>query len=99
LDPAAASVGAPAGIDLGAAAAASAAIFGGTSASSSAAAAVAAGVASAASSSTGKSYVQSGPSKLSWDMKIPPAVISKLISLSYHSTYWQNSIKITSTKV
>ena len=63
MDPAAAaaaSVGAPAGIDLGAAAAASAAIFGGTSASSSAAAAaaVAAGVASAASSSTGKSYVQ-----------------------------------------
>jgi E3 ubiquitin-protein ligase TRIP12 len=59
LDPAiaasGASVGAPAGIDLGAAAAASAAIFGGTSASSSAAAAaaVAAGVASAASSSTG----------------------------------------------
>ena len=64
LDPAVAasgaSVGAPAGIDLGAAAAASAAIFGGTSASSSAAAAaaVAAGVTSAASSSTGKVYVQ-----------------------------------------
>ena len=51
---AAASVGAPAGIDLGAAAAASAAIFGGTSASSSAAA----GVASAASFSTGKFYGQ-----------------------------------------